>query len=272
MRSEAAIRTVVPSSLECSAVFVCSSLRVTTTTLDPSLFHHPHHADYSAPSTPYLLSPRYPPPRPLPYNRRLKHAGTALFAFTSLFPTRPSTAPQSLLRAPHHGDQQSHTSTKRFRYRKPRSRQPNGRGGVPSPQPPSRASKDDPRIRMCLGLGFLLRACQLISLQLTTNRDKKSACLTCKQMQLLATPLLYRHMEVSSQCLDTRFKESISKRHPGLKHIRTLRILALRDTFTIGPHIAGKGAASAIRRLFATIPEHSLTHFEYVHSTAIPQT
>jgi hypothetical protein len=104
------MRAVVPSSLKCSAISVCSSLRATTTTtttttLNPSLFHHPQIPHHTTPHQPRstvnsLLSlttipsasttPLQPPPQ---------HAGTALFAFTSLFPTRLSAAPQSLLRA-----------------------------------------------------------------------------------------------------------------------------------------------------------------------------
>jgi hypothetical protein len=103
---------------------------------------------------------------------------------------------------------------------------------------------------------------QLISLQLTTNSDKKSACLTCKQMQLLVTPSFYRHIAIAGKRLDSNFKKTIKKEHTGLKHIRTLRI-----TFPLPSSVEEEEKAfSALCRLLVTIPEHSLTSLEYVHS------
>jgi hypothetical protein len=82
---------------------------------------------------------------------------------------------------------------------------------------------------------FNWELCQLITPQLTTNRDKKSACLTCKQMQLLATSLLYRHMEVATHCLKDPFEGVLSGEHPGLKHVRTLRIRLVKRKLFVRP-------------------------------------
>jgi hypothetical protein len=116
-------------------------------------------------------------------------------------------------------------------------------------------------------LSFNSGMCQLTALQLTTNRDKKSACLTCKQMQLLVTPLLYRHMEIGGDDLvDDDFRWSLTREtrgtreHPGLKHVRTLRIVDRG-----GCHFRGFcGSIGVICHLLNTIPEHTLTGFECV--------
>jgi hypothetical protein len=114
---------------------------------------------------------------------------------------------------------------------------------------------------------FNLGLCQLTTGQLTTNRDKKSACLTCKQMQLLATPLLYRHMEIGHHCLNDPFEANMSKEHPGLKHVRSLRI----TTRSHRPHVGERKGSRAICRLLVNIPKHALTQLEYGNHVILPR-
>jgi len=77
-------------------------------------------------------------------------------------------------------------------------------------------------------------------------------------MQLLATPLLYRHMEVDCFRLEHSFGEATVKEHPGLKHIRILRI---RMNFL--SHLIQGGTIMPICRVLVNIPKHTLTQFEY---------
>lgn len=91
-------------------------------------------------------------------------------------------------------------------------------------------------------------------------------------MQLLVTPLIYRHMELSGDdLLDDDFRFSLTRHqyHHGLKHVRTLRIVDLDDC-----HLRGFcGSIAVICHLLNTIPNHSLTGFEYVQQQMVtPQT
>lgn len=110
---------------------------------------------------------------------------------------------------------------------------------------------------------FHVRTYQLTILQLSTNSDKKSACLTCKQWQSLATPSLYEHIEIAGERLDSRFKKNFNTEHTGLKYIRTLRIKHPLPTFVS----AEVKAISALCRLLVAMPKHSLTSLEYVCCT-----
>jgi predicted thioesterase len=98
--------------------------------------------------------------------------------------------------------------------------------------------------------------------QLTTNEDKKSVCLVCKQMQTIATPYLYRNMEIACKFLGQRYLDRITKARYGLQSVRTLRIV---HSWTMKSSISNKRRVSnAIWSLLSAIPKNSLTQFVYV--------
>jgi len=67
---------------------------------------------------------------------------------------------------------------------------------------------------------------KLTGRQLTSHTDMKSACLVCKQLNLIATPYLYRKMEVTGEFLDSdRFTTAITTKNPGLPSVKTVRIV-----------------------------------------------
>jgi len=93
----------------------------------------------------------------------------------------------------------------------------------------------------------------------------KSACLVCKQLNTLATPHLYRKMEVTGEFLDSdRFAAAITTKNPGLPSVKTVRIVHPY------PRSARIGRAACL--LLSTIPRNSLTRFEYVHSPPLLHT
>lgn len=98
--------------------------------------------------------------------------------------------------------------------------------------------------------------------QLSTNADKKSACLACKQMQILVTPLLYRDMEIFANRLDETLLATLKEDHPGLPQVRTLRIRSL-GLLPLGSMWSDDMQMKIILRLLHTIPKHFLTRFEY---------
>jgi hypothetical protein len=105
----------------------------------------------------------------------------------------------------------------------------------------------------------------LIRQQLTTNADKKNVCLTCKQMQTLMTPLLYRNMDVFAERLDQGFSTTLNEDHPGLSHVRSLRIRSLepRQFGSTSRYDENQLQTKIICRLLHTVPKHFLTRFEY---------
>jgi len=106
---------------------------------------------------------------------------------------------------------------------------------------------------------------KLTERQLTSYRDMKSACLVCKQLKAIATPYLYRNMEVSAELLGNEsFTKTITKTHLGLRGVKIVRIVHPY------PRSARIGRAACL--LLSTIPKDSLARFEYVHSTPLLHT
>lgn len=86
------------------------------------------------------------------------------------------------------------------------------------------------------------------------------------------TPLLYRNMTVISNQLSEELRLTFREGHPGLPHVRVLRVLIhirprsrtyVTKALVDGPRI------SALISLISAIPRHSLLRFEY--ATMIPE-
>lgn len=87
----------------------------------------------------------------------------------------------------------------------------------------------------------------------------KSACLVCKQLNVVATPYLYRKMEITGQFMrGDRFKAATTTRNPGLASVNTVRIVC--------PYSTSSKIGQEACLLLSTIPRNSLTRFEYVHT------
>ena len=87
----------------------------------------------------------------------------------------------------------------------------------------------------------------------------KSACLVCKQMNAIATPCLYRKMEITGQFLRSDgFATAITTRNPGLASVKTVRIVC--------PYSTSSKIGREICLLHSAIPRNSLSRFEYVHT------
>jgi hypothetical protein len=107
---------------------------------------------------------------------------------------------------------------------------------------------------------------KLIVRQLTTNEDKKNVCLVCKQLQTIATSCLYRDMEIVCKFLGQHYLDRIKKARPGMRSVRTLRIVR---PWTMGSSIPNKKKLlNAICSLLSAIPKNSLTRFVYFQPEA----
>ncbi|GAB7327215.1 hypothetical protein MBLNU13_g11116t1 [Cladosporium sp. NU13] len=90
---------------------------------------------------------------------------------------------------------------------------------------------------------------------LTSYRDMKSVCLVCKQLNAIATPYLYRKMEITGEFLDSdRFKTAITTKSPGLPSVKTVRIVHHY------PRSGRIGQAACL--LLSKIPRNSLARFK----------
>jgi hypothetical protein len=84
-------------------------------------------------------------------------------------------------------------------------------------------------------------------------------------MQTLATPLLYRDMEIVGDFLVDHYLGLIMDSHPGLPSVRTLRILRPCPGLDSGTYDRdSQDTVAAIHCLLSAIPRGALTHFEYV--------
>jgi hypothetical protein len=103
--------------------------------------------------------------------------------------------------------------------------------------------------------------------QLSTDTDKKNACLVCKEMQALITPLLYKDMEIFADRLDEAFSTTLQGGHSGLSRVRTLCVMPGPEpepsSFPVMWHNRRKLQVQVICRLLNAIPRNSLTRFEY---------
>ena len=108
----------------------------------------------------------------------------------------------------------------------------------------------------------------LTTRQLTTNADKKNAYLTCKDLQALTLPLLYKHMEISyNHLIDAEFRETLKRDHPGFPHARSLGIISTTKSrgryHSRHEHLRdGTSGVDTICQLLSAIPKGSLTRFE----------
>jgi len=96
------------------------------------------------------------------------------------------------------------------------------------------------------------------------NRDKKSLCLVCRELCIVGTPLLYKHMAVPIEALNDNFASTLSQpeNHRGLSHVRTLCIGG-------GTNAAQRFHPSArdisvLCCLLSAIPQNILARFRYV--------
>jgi hypothetical protein len=98
---------------------------------------------------------------------------------------------------------------------------------------------------------------------LTTNLDKKSVCLVCKEMAFVTTPLLYRNMVIHTDCLNEDLESTLLDpgAHRGLIHTRTLRVnTEYSDEYF--DRLERNAIITALCALLKAIPENALTRFE----------
>jgi len=98
--------------------------------------------------------------------------------------------------------------------------------------------------------------------QLTSNEDKKSLCLANKALQQLVTPLLFKDMVISPKKLSEAFERTLTAKHPGMAHVRTIRVDT--RTSTLDKRLKfDNSKVSRLLRLVWAIPRDRLTRFEY---------
>lgn len=103
---------------------------------------------------------------------------------------------------------------------------------------------------------------KLTTPQVTMNEDRKNLCLTSKKMQELMTPFLYKDMVISTRKISETFETTLNSGHPGIPHIRTVRVF-IKSSTVDKSRIFGKGRVSRLCQLISTIPRDALTRFEY---------
>ena len=102
--------------------------------------------------------------------------------------------------------------------------------------------------------------------QVTSNEDKKSLCLANKALQRLVTPLLYKDMVTSPKKLSEVFEKTLMAKHPGMAHVRTIRVNA--RTLTLDERLRfSSEKIFRLLRLVSAIPRDKLTRFEYYQVT-----
>jgi len=97
--------------------------------------------------------------------------------------------------------------------------------------------------------------------QFGVKADLKNLCLVCKEMQDVATPVLYKDMVVNVDKLNDDFQQVIktAKDHRGLPHVRTLRVT--RDPMIDPPSFA---RFRVVSQLLSAMPRDTLpTSSEY---------
>jgi hypothetical protein len=86
-------------------------------------------------------------------------------------------------------------------------------------------------------------------------------------MQALVTPLLYKHMQVFAEHLDLTFLRTLKAGHPGLPHVRTLRIrsnhIIMRDI-----RVSKMQKAARSKQYAAFSPPQQSTRLPYLSNAA----
>lgn len=103
---------------------------------------------------------------------------------------------------------------------------------------------------------------KLTTPQVTMNEDRKNLCLTSKKLQQLMTPFLYKDMVISTRKISETFETTLTSSHPGIPHIRTLRVF-IRSSTVDRSRIFSKDRVSRLCRLISTMRRDALTRFEY---------
>jgi hypothetical protein len=101
-------------------------------------------------------------------------------------------------------------------------------------------------------------ATQIVGGQSTSSSQTVTLLGLPVELQALVTPLLYKNMELSVECLDEVFSSTLKASHAGLLHVQTL---CIRTPNRFWDDICDVEAAILCRLLF-TIPTNSLTMFE----------
>ncbi|KAK5136360.1 hypothetical protein LTR08_003486 [Meristemomyces frigidus] len=91
---------------------------------------------------------------------------------------------------------------------------------------------------------------------ITSKADLKSLCLTCKEVQFVATPQLYQTMVLHTGQIHSRLTEALHGDNAGLRHVRTLLVREDGQAYDHKTH------GAALCHLIHALPKHSLTLFE----------
>ncbi|KAK3726023.1 hypothetical protein LTR37_000171 [Vermiconidia calcicola] len=94
--------------------------------------------------------------------------------------------------------------------------------------------------------------------------DLKSLCLTCKTLQQLATPTLYRSITLLVSDTNDRIQRSLNQANQGLVHTRTLRIRELNQAYDHA--VQGE----SLCRLIGSLPLDSLEILDFCTRKEVP--
>jgi hypothetical protein len=94
--------------------------------------------------------------------------------------------------------------------------------------------------------------------------DLKALCLTCKCLQEIASPLLYRDLEIPITFVNKRLRKSFNRSNPNMKHTRTLLILDGADKYNHAKH------GAHIESLLRSFPVDSLCKFRLSTWAPVP--
>jgi hypothetical protein len=98
----------------------------------------------------------------------------------------------------------------------------------------------------------------LMILQLPRPSDMKTLCLVWKDLHALTLPHLYRDVLLPFHLLNNRLTSAFTASHPGLPHIRSLRI----NKFSAWNCFSSISHLPALYKLLAVMPADSLRIFE----------
>lgn len=96
-----------------------------------------------------------------------------------------------------------------------------------------------------------------MKLQFTSKADLKSLCLTCKELQSVANPLLYQSIVLGTSQLGSALKRALHDANPGLRYVRSLRVYEYPEAYHHKAH------GDALCHVLQALPKDALTFFEY---------